>query len=76
MQLTFLKYNFTYLSQFQALGLQGEASYWFAGNIQTTVSPFLLLSLRCCCQQVCMVCCNRCSAHQQELLAAPAWLPA
>ncbi len=31
-QLTFVKYNFTYLSQFQALGLQGEASYWFCGH--------------------------------------------
>ena len=38
-QLTFVKYNFTYVSQFQALGLQGEASYWFAGSIQTSVSP-------------------------------------
>ena len=37
MELTFGKYNFTYDSKFQALGLQGEATYWFAGNIQTRV---------------------------------------
>ena len=38
-QLTFVKYNFTYTTQFTALGLQGEASYWFAGTIQTSVRP-------------------------------------
>jgi hypothetical protein len=36
-ELTFVKYNFTYTTQFTALGLQGEASYWFAGTIQTSV---------------------------------------
>ncbi len=48
-QLTFVKYNFTYVSQFQALGLQGEASYWFAGSIQTSVSP----SCHCSCRETC-----------------------
>jgi hypothetical protein len=38
-ELTFVKYNFTYTTQFTALGLQGEASYWFAGTIQTMVAP-------------------------------------
>ncbi|KAK9908503.1 hypothetical protein WJX75_008761 [Coccomyxa subellipsoidea] len=33
-RLTFSNFNFTFVSQFETLGLQGEAAYYFAGNVQ------------------------------------------
>ncbi|BDA44712.1 probable broad substrate specificity ATP-binding cassette transporter at C-terminar half [Coccomyxa sp. Obi] len=33
-RLAFSNFNFTYVSQFETLGLQGEASYFFAGSVQ------------------------------------------
>lgn len=37
MRLTFSNFNFTFVSQFETLGLQGEAAYYFAGNVQASV---------------------------------------
>lgn len=36
-RLTFSNFNFTFVSQFETLGLQGEAAYYFAGNVQGSV---------------------------------------
>ena len=59
-QLTFVKYNFTYVSQFQALGLQGEASYWFAGSIQTSVTrmPLLRMHVNAQTHRMCLAACE------------------
>ncbi len=40
-RLAFSNFNFTFVSQFETLGLQGEASYFFAGSVQGSVRPLL-----------------------------------
>ena len=71
-QLSFVKYNFTYLSQFEALGLQGEASYWFSGTIQTSVS----LSMAHYTQQVGHLCiCYTVLSRARLVYAQPACTP-
>jgi hypothetical protein len=46
-RLTLSNFNLTYNSNFNALGIQGQTTYFFAGSLQASVSSVCMQSQHC-----------------------------